>query len=304
MSDTTTLLNSEPTIPVRDQFAPIKVIFLLGIHLGAVAAAWHATWAAVAVCFLLYAVCGVLGISVGYHRLLTHRSFKCPRAMEYGLALLGSSSLEGGPIGWVAHHRQHHQYSDRHGDPHSARQGFWWSHVLWMFWTTSKESWGEITHRYAPDLLRVPFYRFLGRMYVGVSLLAALLLYLLGGWPFVMWGMCVRLMFTYHTTWLVNSASHTFGYRNFPVNDLSTNCWWVALLTGGEGWHNNHHAFPTSARHGLRFWEVDPAYGFIRLLQTVGLAWDLQTPAAKKLQSVEPALTLKGPGRRPIWKTL
>jgi stearoyl-CoA desaturase (delta-9 desaturase) len=109
-------------------------------------------------------------------------------------------------------------------------------------------------------------------------------LYLVGGWPFVVWGMCVRLVVTYHSTWLVNSASHTFGYRNFEVSDLSTNCWWVALVTYGEGWHNNHHAFPTSARHGLRMWEIDPAYGFIRLLESVGLAWDVRTPPAEKLK--------------------
>jgi sn-1 stearoyl-lipid 9-desaturase len=199
--------------------------------------------------------------------------------------VLGSLSIEGGPIDWVANHRQHHQYPDQHGDPHSARQGFWWSHVLWMFWVPSRESQRKITARYAPDLLRVPFYRFLGYTYVCVSVLAGALLYVLGGWPFVMWGMFVRLVLTYHTTWFVNSASHAFGYRSFPINDLSTNCWWVALLAYGEGWHNNHHAFPTSARHGLRSWEVDPAYGFIRLLEAVGLAWDVQRPPAERLRS-------------------
>ena len=266
--------------PVRDQFNPVKATFVLGIHLGAVAALWHSNWAAVGVCFLLHWVCGGLGVCVGYHRLITHRSFKCPRAVEYALILLGSLSLEGGPIDWVAHHRQHHQYSDQHGDPHSARQGFWWSHMLWMFWTPSDEAQQEITNRYAPDLLRVPFYHFLGRMYVWLAVLLAALLYVLGGWPFVVWGMFVRLVLTYHCTWLVNSASHSFGYKNFPSNDLSTNCWWVALLSYGEGWHNNHHAFPTSARHGLKVWEVDPTYLFIRLLSAVGLAWDLRTPSA------------------------
>jgi len=116
------------------------------------------------------------------------------------------------------------------------------------------------------------------------SVLLAAILYLVGGWPFVVWGICVRLVLTYHCTWLVNSASHTFGYRTFAVDDLSTNCWWVALLSYGEGWHNNHHAFPTSARHGLLRWELDPAYGFIRLLQSLGLAWDLRRPPADRLR--------------------
>ena len=151
-----------------------------------------------------------------------------------------------------------------------------------------EKDWNELTERYTPDLLRQPFYHFLGRYYLELSAVLAVLLYLLGGWPFVVWGMCVRLVITYHSTWLVNSASHTFGYRNFDVPDLSTNCWWVALLTYGEGWHNNHHAFPTSARHGLRLWEVDLSYGFIRLLKSVGLAWDVRTPPAEKLKFESP----------------
>ena len=187
---------------------------------------------------------GGLGICVGYHRLLTHRSFKCSKAVEYTLALLGTLTLEGGPIDWVAHHRQHHQYSDEPGDPHSARDGFFWSHVLWMFWTPNEKDFNELTERYTPDLLRQPFYRFLGRYYLELSIALAVLLYLLGGWPFVVWGMCVRLVITYHSTWLVNSASHTFGYRNFDVSDLSTNCWWVALRDLRRGLAQQSSRFP------------------------------------------------------------
>lgn len=266
-----------PGFVVRDQFALPIVIFLVLIHAGALLALWQISWAAVGICLLLHAMCGGLGICVGYHRLLTHRSFKCPRLVEYVLATLGAMSLESNPISWVAHHRQHHQYSDRHGDPHSAREGFWWSHVLWIAWAPTAASAEKLHKRYAPDLLRVPYYRFLCHAWVWPSVLLAALLYLLGGWPWVVWGVCVRLVFCYHCTWLVNSASHRYGYRNFALDDLSTNCWWVALLAYGEGWHNNHHAFPTSARHGLRKWEFDPAYGFIRLLRAVGLARDVKT---------------------------
>lgn len=274
---------AQPAFPARDQFAPRKAVFLLAVHVGALAAAWHTTWAAVGICVLLHAVCGGLGICIGYHRLLIHRSFKCPKALEYLLALLGSLSLEGGPIAWVTNHRQHHQYADEAGDPHSARKGFFWSHVIWMMWEPNKNDWQDLIERYSPDLSRVPFYRFLDSAYVAFTALLAVLLYLAGGWAWVVWGICVRLMLTYHTTFLVNSASHTFGYRNFALPDLSTNCWWVALVSYGEGWHNNHHAFPTSARQGLRPWELDPAYAFIRLLKTVGLAWDLRTPPREKL---------------------
>jgi len=283
MADAMSGIAALPAVPARDQFAPRKAAFLLAVHVGAVAAVWHTTWAAVGICVLLHTVCGGLGICIGYHRLLTHRSFKCPKALEYLLALLGSLSLEGGPIDWVTNHRQHHQYADEAGDPHSARKGFFWSHVIWMMWEPNKNDWRDLIERYAPDLSRVPFYRFLDRAYVALTALLAVLLYLGGGWPWVVWGTCVRLVLTYHTTFLVNSASHTFGYRNFPLRDLSTNCWWVALVSYGEGWHNNHHAFPTSARHGLRPWELDPAYAFIRLLKTVGLAWDLRTPPREKL---------------------
>jgi fatty-acid desaturase len=271
---------SAASLPPRDQFALSIVIFLVIMHAGALFAFWQVSWAAVGVCLLLHALCGGLGICIGYHRLLTHRSFKCPRAVEYTLALLGSLSLEANPTAWVAHHRQHHQFPDRPGDPHSAREGFWWSHMLWIVWAPSAESLEKLEMRYTPDLLRVPFYRFLARLWVWPSVALGGLLYLLGGWPFVVWGLCVRLVFCYHCTWLVNSASHKFGYRNFPLDDLSTNCWWVALLSYGEGWHNNHHAFPTSARHGLKFWEIDPAYGFIRLLKAAGLAWDVKSPPA------------------------
>ena len=284
MSQISVALPATPVVPVRDQFKPIKAAFLIAMHLGVIAVFWQTTWAAVGICILLHAIFGGLGVCVGYHRLLTHRSFKCSKFLEYTLAFLGTLTLEGGPIDWVAHHRQHHQYSDEVGDPHSAREGFFWSHVLWMFWMPRAKDWDELTDRYTPDLLRQPFYRFLSHFYLELSALLAIALYLLGGWPFVVWGMCVRLVITYHSTWLVNSASHKFGYRNFDVTDLSTNCWWVALMTYGEGWHNNHHAFPTSARHGLRRWEIDLSYGFIRLLKSVGLAWDVPHSTYRETQ--------------------
>ena len=257
---------------------------LAGIHLGAVAALWETNWAAVGVCVLLHAICGGLGMCVGYHRLLTHRSFKCPLWLEYTLALLGALCLQGDPVDWTAQHRKHHQHPDEPGDPHNARQGFWWSHMLWLLWAPPKESRRAIARRYAPDLLQVPLYVSLERWHRWLTLLLAAVLYLLGGWPFVVWGVFVRLVLTYHCTWLVNSAGHSFGSTQYCTNDLSTNCWWVALISYGEGWHNNHHAFPTSARHGLKFWEIDLAYGFIRLFKAMGLAWDVHTPPAEKLK--------------------
>ncbi|MGH9805576.1 MAG: acyl-CoA desaturase [Candidatus Acidiferrales bacterium] len=258
------------------------------VHLGAVAAVWETTWAAVGVCFLLHALCGGLGMCVGYHRLLTHRSFKCPRWLEYSLAVLGALCLQGGPVEWTSQHRQHHQHADKPGDPHSAREGFWWSHMFWILWMPRGAAREAIANRYAPDLLQVPFYRSLERLHHWPTILLGVLLYLLGGWPFVVWGVFVRLVLIYHCTWLVNSAGHAFGGATFRTNDLSTNCWWVALISYGEGWHNNHHAFPTSARHGLKFWEIDLAYGFIRTLKALGLAWDLSLPPVERLKAVAP----------------
>ena len=286
MAQTSVALPPPPAVPVREslriQSKPVSSLPCIWVSLPLSGTPPGRRSASAFCCTPLF---GGLGICVGYHRLLTHRSFKCSKAVEYTLALLGTLTLEGGPIDWVAHHRQHHQYSDEEGDPHSARDGFFWSHVLWMFWTPNEKDL-QRTHRtlYAgpapPALLSLP-----GPLLSGT---------LHRCWPscFTCWaagllwcGACAcGWSITYHSTWFVNSASHTFGYRNFDVSDLSTNCWWVALLTYGEGWHNNHHAFPTSARHGLRPWEVDLSYGFIRLLKSVGLAWDVRTPPAERLR--------------------
>lgn len=273
-----------PEVSNRDQFSVVRVVFYIFLHLGVIAAFWETTWGAVAVAFLLYAVCGGMGICVGYHRLLTHRSFKTRKWVEYALTLAGAMSLQGGPIEWVAIHRKHHQHSDQEGDPHSAAEGFWWSHMLWVLHVPSRESWMQIRARYVPDLQKQRFYRVVENIHLLLPIALGFLLYFLGGWPWVVWGVCVRLVATYHITWFVNSASHTWGYKNFKIPDLSTNCWWVALLSYGEGWHNNHHAFPTSARHGMKPWEIDFSYYFIKLLKATRLAWDVHVPSAERMR--------------------
>lgn len=268
----------------RDVFSPTRVIFFIILHLGVLAVWWQTTWGAVGIAVLLHVVCGGFGICVGYHRLLTHRSFKCPRFLEYAMAAAGALSMQGGPIEWVALHRKHHEFSDEDGDPHNAANGFWWSHMLWVLHTPTRETWRVLRSRYTPDLQKKIFYRTLERVWLMGPIALAVLLYLLGGWPWVVWGVCVRLVVTYHITWFVNSASHMWGYKNFAIDDLSTNCWWVALLSYGEGWHNNHHAFPSSARHGMKWWEVDFSYYFIRALTAVGLAWDMHVPSAQMMK--------------------
>ena len=284
LPNTPEVLQPGPEDAQRDQFSAIRVIFFIAIHLGVIAVFWQTTWGAVAVAALLHMICGGFGICVGYHRLLTHRSFKTWKWMEYAMAIAGAMSMQGGPVEWVALHRKHHQHSDHEGDPHNAAEGFWWSHMLWVLHIPTRKSWVGIRTRYAPDLDKQRFYRLLEQLHLVLPIILAFVLYAIGGWPWVVWGVCVRLVFTYHITWFVNSASHMWGYKNFRINDLSTNCWWVALLSYGEGWHNNHHAFPTSARHGMKPWEIDFSYYFIKLLKSVRLAWDVYVPSPERMR--------------------
>jgi fatty-acid desaturase len=263
------------------------------IHVGVVLAPFTFTWSGLAVCCVLYVLAG-FGVTLGYHRLLTHRSFQTPRWVEYVLALLGSLANQGGPLQWVAVHRQHHQHSDTEGDPHSPLDGMWWAHVLW--WMPHIPTFHDPAYyeRYVPDLARSRYYQFLQRWQLVPPIALAGLLFALGqawggvGLSWLVWGIFVRTTLVFHATWLVNSATHRWGYRNYNTRDRSTNLWWVALVSLGEGWHNNHHAFPRSARHGLRWWELDVTYVMIRLLSFVALARQIHVPG-KILRRLAPA---------------
>ena len=246
------------------------------VHAGALLAPFFFEPGAVLLALFLYAL-NCLGITTGYHRLLTHRSFKCKKWLGRLLVLAGALSAQAGPAAWVAIHRLHHAKSDRPEDPHNAARGFWWSHMGWIFRLTPRRMDPDFTRRLARDILEDPFYAFLDRHFFALCLTSGVLLYGLGGWPWVFWGMFLRIAAVFHATWLVNSAAHRYGYRSHETQDLSTNCWWVALLTFGEGWNNNHHAFPTSARHGMRWWEVDLSWMLIRTFQRLGWVWDIKT---------------------------
>ncbi len=241
------------------------------------------SWSGLAICAVLYAIVG-FGITMGYHRLLTHRSFKTPRFVERLLSLFGSLATQGGPLRWVAVHRIHHQHSDTDDDPHTPLHGWWWAHMLWwMPYVPALDDKGRYL-RYVADLARDPVHRFLEKYHIVPSLVLAGLLYGVGqlcgglGLSWLVWGLFVRTALLYHATWLVNSATHTWGYRSHETHDHSTNLWWVAILSLGEGWHNNHHAFPRSARHGLRWWEFDATYLLIRILSVFGLARHIHLP--------------------------
>ena len=257
---------------------------LIFLHLGLLFAPATFSWRAFWVFFVLQWITGGLGITLGFHRLLTHRSFQAPKWLEYVITLCGTLALQGGPIHWVATHRIHHAFSDRPQDPHSPTRGFWWAHVFWTLAYDEIRDHPTRYWRYAPELAKDPVQRFLDRMQVPITILFGTLLLAWGGWPFVIWGIFVRIVFFYHATWLVNSAAHIWGYRSYETNEGSRNNWFVALLTYGEGWHNNHHAYPTSAAHGLRWWEVDLTYATIRLLGWVGLAKKIRLPQGNPAQ--------------------
>jgi stearoyl-CoA desaturase (delta-9 desaturase) len=273
------------------------------VNLGAVVVPFLATLAAIALLWnrvvtgadlVLFSVMYLLtatGITIGYHRLLTHRSFRTHKATEYVFAALGSMAVQGPVIAWVADHRKHHAHADEEGDPHSPHvghgegvtgvlRGLWHAHTGWLLSEQGRADW----KRYAPDLYEDRGMRLINRRFVSLVLLGlaipAAAGYLVSGTLAgaalgLLWGGMVRIFFVHHVTWSVNSICHFLGTRRFEVDDRSTNVFWLALPSLGESWHHNHHAFPRSAEHGLRRWELDPSALLIRALERVGLAWNV-----------------------------
>jgi fatty-acid desaturase len=259
----------------EDEVNWVTAIFMGLFHVGAVAALFYFAWKPFLVSLVLWWVATSLGVGMCYHRLLTHRGYKTHRWVEYFLTICATLSLEGGPIFWVATHRIHHKYSDQEGDPHSPIDGKWWSHMGWILMGKSMHHDTTTLARYVPDLAKDKFYIWITKYhYVPMIVLGGVLL-AIGGIPYVLWGIFFRTVIGLHSTWLVNSATHTWGSRRFQTRDLSTNNFWVALVTWGEGWHNNHHAHPTSSAHGLRWFEIDTNWYCIWLLKKLRLAWDV-----------------------------
>lgn len=258
---------------------------------------WFFSWAGVAVCVLSHYVFGVLGINLAYHRLLTHRGFRCPKWLERTLVLLGVCALQEAPAYWVGVHRRHHQFSDHEPDPHTPMVSFLWAHAGWVFVERPGEERNVVATRYAGDVLRDPLYVWLQRRGWHLVVWISWGVFFLGGWAaaaaagasgaqairfgasMALWGIAVRTVLGWHLTWLVNSVTHRWGYRNYATDDESRNHFVIALLTSGEGWHNNHHADPRSARHGHRWWELDVSWLIIRLLAALGLATHVVGPS-------------------------
>jgi len=268
----------------REEISWVTTFFMVAFHIGAVAAIFMFSWKALAVAAFLWWVSGSLGIGMGYHRLLTHRGFKTYKWMEYFLTFCATLALEGGPFFWVATHRVHHQNTDVEGDPHSPNDGGFWAHMGWIITGRVMHNHSDALLPYIPDLRKDKFHTFISKYHwVPITLSGGVLL-AIGGWSWVFWGVFLRTVVGLHATWLVNSATHMWGRQRFLTGDTSKNSMWVALLTFGEGWHNNHHAYPQMARHGLAWYEVDLNWYGISFLRAIGLVWDVKAPSLRSLE--------------------
>ncbi len=253
------------------------------LHLLALSAPFLYSWQGLTTFLVWWWITGSLGICLGFHRLITHGSFRTFRPVYWLFAWLGGLAGEGPAITWVATHRKHHSFSDKDGDPHSPREGGWWSHMLWLGPHMGREIHDKLVGKYAPDLAKDRVLRFLDSTFLLWHFVVGIAMFCVGyfawgtyvGLSMVAWGMFLRLVWVLHVTWFVNSASHMWGYRNYATTDDSRNLWWVGLVAFGEGWHNNHHAFQRMARHGHRWWEIDMTYWTVFLMEKLGLAWDV-----------------------------
>jgi sn-1 stearoyl-lipid 9-desaturase len=265
-------------------------VFMIIFHAGAIASLFmlsRLSWTAVPITILLWWISGSLGIGMGFHRLLTHRGYKTPKAVEYLLTLCGLLALEGGSINWVVTHRIHHANTDAEGDPHTPRDGSWWAHMGWILRGTAQQHDQITMRRYAPDLMKDPVHVWMNNLYYVPLIISGIVLLAIGGWSLMFVGVFLRVTIGLHFTWLVNSATHLWGTRRFETTDDSTNSWWVALLTFGEGWHNNHHAHPRAAKHGLTWYEIDVNWYGIRALQLLGLAKRVQLISKEQIAAAE-----------------
>ena len=291
------------------------MVLVVGYHLIALLALlpWFFSWTGVVLAAVGVFLCGSLGISLCYHRLLTHRSFRCRKWLEHTFVVFAFCSLQDTPARWVAVHRRHHQYADEQPDPHSPLVSFLWGHMGWIFTPNDDLDRLGIYERYAKDILRDRFYKQLERnawqlwailiqaaLFFGAGCVAGLAMSLnmmaavQFGASLLVWGLFVRTVVVWHQTWAVNSVTHMWGYRNYQTDEGSRNHLLVGYFSNGEGWHNNHHADPRSAKFGHRWWEIDTTFLLIRLLVLLGLAWDVVTPNPRLAVSLNGTLTTLG----------
>lgn len=277
------------------QIEPLKIQWstIVGVtvfHIFSIWALFTFSWQNLAAAVFLWWVGGSLGIGLGYHRLLTHRGFKTPKWLEYFLTLCGTIALQSGAISWVTTHRLHHAFTETEKDPHNITQGVYWAHIGWIFQGTAQMQDEAVMNRYSPDLMKDKVHVFMNKYYWLSSVALGAILFAIGGWSMVLWGIFLRTIFNWHTTWMVNSVTHKWGSRRFESRDNSTNNALVAAVSFGEGWHNNHHTYPRSARHGLTWYEFDINWIQIRLLEKLGLAKDVYAYSLEKPEPIEDGL--------------
>jgi len=250
------------------------------------------SWKGVALALALYYV-RMFGVTGGYHRYFSHRTYRTSRAFQFFLALLAQSSVQKGALWWAAHHRDHHKYSDTPKDPHSYRDyGFWYSHVGWILSTETEDT----DYSRISDLARYPELRWLNNWHVVPAVVLAVGLWLVGSWPALVWGFFVSTTLLWHGTFTINSLSHIWGKRRYATTDYSKNNPVLAIVTMGEGWHNNHHYYPRSVRQGFHWWQIDMTYYVLRALALVGIVWDLHVPSQKVIDG-DVEVRVKKPAR-------
>jgi len=296
-------VSADESVPRTYTIDWLNLTGIVGYHLLALLAIspWYFSWTGVIVFVGGIYVFGTLGINLCYHRLLTHRGFTCPKWLEHYLALLAVCSFQDTPARWVAVHRRHHEHADEPPDPHSPLVSFLWAHVGWILMKSPDMERMQIYSRYAKDIIRDPFYKWLDRpgVYLLVLLTSWLVFFGVGfaavlisggataqavqfGLSLLVWGVFVRTVVVWHITWSVNSISHMWGYRSYETGEESRNNFLVGIISNGEGWHNNHHADPRSARHGLKWWELDVTYLSLKMLAALGLAHKIAEPAHER----------------------
>ena len=269
--------------PLRQGRIHWDTIFFVGaFHVLAIAALFTLSWANAAAAFTTWWIAGSWGIGIGFHRLLTHKGFKTSRWLTRVLATFGTLAVQSGPIAWVTTHRIHHAFTETDRDPHSPRNGTYWAHMGWIFRGTAQVQPETAIQRYSPDLIKDKYLVFIDKYYWATAVVVGAILFMIGGWTMVLSGIFLRTVLGWHFTWLVNSATHLWGTRRFETRDDSRNNGFIAAVTFGEGWHNNHHAFPRSAKHGLTPREFDVNWVQIKALEKLGLisevyAYDIAT---------------------------
>ncbi len=263
-----------------NRLGALPVILYTGVHLACLAAFWTGVGALeIGLCLGLFWL-RLFGITGGYHRYFAHKAFRTSRAFQLVLALIGCAAVQKGPLWWAGGHRRHHRYSDQPEDLHSPRRGFWWAHQGWIF----SERFDETEIGRIGDFAAYPELRWLNRWHVVPPIALAVICYAIAGLSGLVWGFFVSTVLLWHATYSINSLAHRWGRRRYETGDDSRNNFWLALLTLGEGWHNNHHHYMASARQGFFWWEIDITYYVLRLLQAVGVIWDVREPPARVLR--------------------